>query len=417
MQILPKKEICCGCSACFSICNQKAIFMVPNNEGFRYPKIDTTKCIKCGMCKQVCPVLKIPESFGNEDNTVFAAKARDNNLRLKSSSGGVFSLLANYILKSNGIVVGAAFSEDYRKVSHIMIDSPKQLDRLRGSKYVQSDIGSVYASVKRLLEEKKKVLFSGTGCQIAGLRNYLKKKYDNLYLIDVVCHGVPSPKLWSEYLEQIEKVFHEKAMQISFRFKVSGWEQFGMEVKSDKHYYFRELSDDPYLCAFQKNLNLRESCYCCKLKSSAGISDISLGDLWGASEIVPDFYDNKGISFVYIHSNKGQELLECIAKDIQLVPIDIKAAIAQNPNIAVSAKRPDGRTYFYVDLMNSSLKKTLKKYTKKSKKDKIRGFIEKIGLLPLAYRILRKKNIGGGYDENLKYGLYIQFYEKFKIKC
>ena len=407
---LAKSYVCTGCQACKVECPKMAITMIKENDGFLIPFINQELCVKCHRCESICPA----------NNYVFTAptvskaiimKSKNEEVRMSSSSGGIFTHLANYIIKIGGYVVGAAFSEDFHSVKHVMIDDIDDIPRLRGSKYLQSDVGEIYRQVQNKLHADKYVLFSGTGCQIAGLRAYLKRDYEKLFLVDVVCHGVPSQDFWSRYLGEIENIHRGKANSVNFRSKKIGWEEFGLEKKKKKNVYFKELKDDPYLTIFQRNLSLREACYYCKYKSVTGIADLSIGDLWGADQIDSEFNDNKGISFILINSNKGQELIDTIKDKTMHKEINLNDAIAQNRNIAHPSIMPTDRSQFFADLNSKHFSLVLKKYTSISSKERIKRVLDKAGLLTIAKQIMHR---GGesALDKNLEYGLLITFNNK-----
>ena len=245
------------------------------------------------------------------DNAVlgtYVSYAKNSNIRTQSSSGGIFSVLAEIILLNNGVVVGAAFDENML-VRHILVSRLEDLDKLRGSKYLQSNIGNIFLKIQQLLISNRLVLFSGTECQIVGLKKFLGKEYENLYTIDILCHGVPSPKVWRTYLNEQEKNFSARAMKVSFRNKVRGWKEFSLQIVFDNGEKYEEIfTKDRYMKFFLRNISLRPSCYKCKFKLLNRESDISLGDCWGIDSYMPDMDDDKGTSIILIHSLKGKRL-------------------------------------------------------------------------------------------------------------
>lgn len=307
---------CCGCGACVQCCPQKCISMNENHEGFLYPKVDVSKCIDCHLCEKVCPFINNVES--NVPLKVYAAKNKNEYVRKKSSSGGIFTSLAEFVITDKkGVVFGAAFDDKWN-VYHTYIDSTEKLNLLRGSKYVQSRIGNAYIQVKDFLSKGITVLFTGTPCQISGLKRYLRKDYDNLYTVEILCHGVPSPKVWSIYLSEKRKQYGHNINGIEFRNKEESWQDFRFIIKfinndascvSDKDFsYGKKFSEDSYMKGFLANLYLRPSCYTCKCKNGRSGSDITIADYWNIDAILPEFNDNKGVSLVLINSKKGEYL-------------------------------------------------------------------------------------------------------------
>ena len=299
------KALCTGCGACVNKCGLNAIEMKPNERGFLYPSIDEEKCIDCGACYKVCPVEKKAEK--NSHPEAYAVWA-DDQIRMKSSSGGLFTLLARAIFDQGGVVCGARYSDDYLSVFHSFAKNESELEALRGSKYVQSDIGSAYSKTKEYLAGGKAVLFSGTPCQVAGLYNYLGKSYDNLYTVDVVCHGVPSNLVYSRYLD--EKSGSVPIKKMSFREKESwGWGTAVSLYKEDGTEYKKDFFSDPYLKAFSSGLIVRDCCSACPYTSFDRVGDITLGDFWGINEINAEYTDGKGTGLVLVNSKTGKKML------------------------------------------------------------------------------------------------------------
>ena len=314
---LKQKQDCCGCGACAQICPRDCISMVADDEGFLYPEIDESRCIRCRKCETACPILAKQETQRTAPDA-YAAYANDDQIRLASSSGGIFSLLAQWVLRQNGVVFGAAFADDH-SVHHIMIDSKMDLPLLQGSKYVQSRIESAYLEVRQQLEQGKTVLFSGVACQIAGLRAFLKKDWDNLYTVDVLCHGVPSPKVWQQYLNSQKQIYGSEMNRISFRNKAEGWKQFSMElVFQNGETYRKTLHNDPYMRYFLSDICLRPSCYNCRFKELPHPSDLTLGDAWGIEGWMPEMDDDRGASLVFVNTPAGQICWEAIQDSLRM---------------------------------------------------------------------------------------------------
>lgn len=368
------KSKCCGCGACESVCPKKCISMHGDKEGCLYPVVDMQKCVHCGLCEQVCPELKeIIKRMPNSPIKTFAAVNPDSNVRRESSSGGVFSLLAEKIISEGGVVFGARMSAD-GTVEHCCVENFNEIRLFRGSKYVQSRIGKCYGLAKQYLDSGRKVLFSGTPCQIAGLRGFLRKDYSNLIMVDFVCHGVPAPMVWRKYLKTISRLSGASRKNsvsasslktlsyesMSFRDKRNGWKKYGFRLpiaaskggrntvstsyKSDEFYEY--FASNKYMQMFLSDLSLRPSCYDCPSKGRLSGSDITIGDFWGIEKIHPEIDDDLGMSLVMINTRKGNEFYtECGAESWEKNYSD---AVRYNPAIECSAVRPAYRDLFMV---------------------------------------------------------------------
>ncbi|WP_162302512.1 Coenzyme F420 hydrogenase/dehydrogenase, beta subunit C-terminal domain [Acetivibrio mesophilus] len=304
---ITNKKDCCGCSACAQRCPKKCITMKENFEGFLYPNINNAACISCGLCEKVCPIQnkEEKESFLG----AYVAYANDLQLRERSSSGAIFSLCVERVLEMGGVVFGAAFDEDFA-VQHIKIDKLEELWKLQGSKYLESCIGNSFNEAEQFLKQGRTVLFSGTCCQIEGLKHFLGCEYDNLFTIDVLCHGVPSPKVWKRYWSEKNKLYG-KGQSVSFRDKENGWKQYDVKFTFENDKVYKESAyKNPYMKLFLNDICLRLSCHDCKFKSLNRLSDITLGDSWGIEKYKPHMDDDKGTSVVLIHSEKGRRLFD-----------------------------------------------------------------------------------------------------------
>ena len=362
---LVSKAVCCGCGACYSICPKNAISMKFDEEGFEYPVIDEKLCINCKACSKVCPV---QNHVGKSEYKVqaFAAYNLKEEQRLQSSSGGIFPLIAEYILQNGGVVYGAAFTDSF-DIKHIAITSSAELNRLQGSKYVQSKLGNIFLDVKDALLDNKIVLFSGTPCQVEGLKSFLRKDYNNLYTIDLVCHGVPSPIIWQRHLN--EEYGIDYISDINFRDKKNGWANYDLHISSSGESNHEPnpigIYKEDYLRGFLKELYLRPSCHKCPFKKIHHVSDITLGDLWGNKTICPDFADdNKGISAVFVQSKKGELLLERIKSMMEFQSINIDDVIRNNMAMVESEKPHPKRREFFEEIKKNDVpvKKLIHKY-------------------------------------------------------
>ena len=343
---IPKN--CTGCSACVSVCPCGAIEMKKDADGFFYPQIEKNKCVDCGKCASVCPETnKI--SAAAEKTAAYAAFSNDDFIRKDSSSGGVFNQLADKILEEGGVVYGAAFSEDFCTVKHTAVTVKEEMYKLRGSKYLQSRMNDTFLSVKKDLIKQKKVLFSGTPCQAAGLKAFLGKEYPNLVVVDFICHGVPSEKVWQKYLSEAQNRFSSPVKDADFRDKESGWKKFSLSLRfSNGSSTSEKVTESPYMRGFVSNLYLRKSCYDCKFKGSYYQSDITLADFWGVERLFPDLNDDKGISLVIVHSEKGEALFG--EADIVKRQVSLKDAVCENPSYFETSHLNFNRKPFFKSL-------------------------------------------------------------------
>lgn len=349
IELINPKE-CSGCFSCLQKCPQNAIVSYENEEGFKYPLIDKNKCVNCGICLKVCPQLRKSPPKEEKYPKAFAMFNKKDDELIESSSGGVFSVLARYVLEKNGIIYGAAY-DDKLKVMHMSVSQINELHKLRSSKYVQSDLKNVFLDVEQKLKEGKVVLFTGTPCQIAGLKAFLIKEYDKLYTCDLVCHGVPSPKLFEVYIEYLNKKFKSKVSAYNFRAKErSGW---GLESKVttvDGKIRFLDARLDPYYSNFLNGNIYRENCYNCKYANCNRESDITLADYWGIKKIHPEMYSKKGRSLVLINNKKGENLIEKVRDELEVISTNLKFAIKNNKNLEEATMRPKIRDDIYIGI-------------------------------------------------------------------
>lgn len=359
------KTKCCGCYGCYNICPKNAITMKEDEKGFKYPIVDKEKCIQCGLCKKICPILnkKQVQSF----QKAYACYNKDEEVRMNSSSGGIFSLLAEYILNNNGVIYGASFNSQWQ-VEHIRIDKKEDLVKLRTSKYVQSSINETYKLAKEDLENGVKVLFTGTPCQVNGLFRYLQKEYENLYTQDIICHGVPSPKVWKKYLEYRKKEDNESPLQINHRNKEEGWEKWALELLYTNSKYKMNKDNDLFIQAFLRDAILRDSCYKCSFKDKNRESDITLADFWGINKILPKMNDGKGISLVIVNTRKGEKIFNELHKKMIWKETNFEQSIQHNPSMIMSVNKPQYSDEFFINLDSLEFDELVDKYTIKPKK-------------------------------------------------
>lgn len=349
---ITRPENCCGCSACAQRCPKQCITMEEDPEGFLYPRIDLSKCIDCKLCEKVCPIIN-----PNEDKQpleIYATINPDEETRKQSSSGGVFSLFATRIIQENGVVFGARFDEN-GEVKHDYTETLEGLAVFRGSKYVQSRIGNTYQKAESFLKSGKKVLFSGTPCQIAGLKRFLRKDYDNLITVDFICHGVPSPKIWRHYLKvtcnKLAGGEDYEIKAINFRNKDRGWRKYNfslsLNIKSETNRneikkFCEPASNNVYMKGFLNDLYLRPSCHYCAVKSGKSGSDITIADHWGVKKLNPSLNDDKGVSLAFYNTPKGS--LYKLPSD---TPLSYQEAIKYNQAAVKSYKAHRKRNLFF----------------------------------------------------------------------
>ncbi len=362
--VLPVKEDCCGCTACEGVCPVNCISMVSDSEGFKYPKIDLTKCVGCKKCEKICPAVNKTAPENTVCERAFIGYSKNPEIRKNSSSGGIFYHLAQKIIDENGVVFGAAMIG--RQVKHTFAETKPQLKQFMGSKYVQSDMGDCFKKAKEFLDLGKKVLFSGTPCQIKGLYAYLGKKYPNLLTQDFICHGVPSPKVWDKYVSF--KTDSENP-QISFRDKRFGWHYFSMKIKDNKRVSLKTLEDDWFLRLFLDNTILRPSCYSCKAKEQGSSADITIADCWNPRKVSNTIKDtDEGLSLIIINSTRGNTFFDELLSTDELFfeKADREKALASQSAISKSAPCNPKRAMFFEAIDKVSTEHLYKNWYKKS---------------------------------------------------
>ncbi len=357
------KEGCFGCRNCEKICNKKAIKITDNEEGFLYPIIDNSLCNNCGLCETVCPTINFSKTL-NCKNTqnIYAGYAYNLNQRCSSSSGGVFATIAEYILENDGIVAGARFTEDFA-LYHVVINNKRDLDRLKGSKYFQSDLTLVFEEIFENLKKDKLVYFCGTPCQVSALKLFLKKDYHNLITSDLICHAVPSKFYFSEYKSFIEKKYRGKLQNFDFR-NYKGWGVLEtIKIKIKKRILLKKQPQycSSFLTGFLSGALFREVCYSCVFSSRTRCGDITIGDFWGIQKISNLDYE-KGCSAILVNTQKGQELLNTLKKKLYLEQRSFNEVSAENPNLLQPTKRSEIRDNIYNELKENGINYIFKKY-------------------------------------------------------
>lgn len=359
IRIASKKD-CCGCHACQTVCPEASIAMVADEEGFLYPQINRETCNNCGLCEKVCPMqAQLPQG---DPPAAYAAWHRDDSIRAESSSGGVFSALMKQTLEQGGVVVGAAFDEALT-LRHQFAESEADGVKFRGSKYLQSIIGDTYRDVRSFLQQGRNVLFSGTPCQVAGLYSYLGKDDDNLLTCDLVCHGVPSPKVFVAYKAALERRYGANVTRIAFRRKDCGWKRYSVALSFENATEYRQVfSDDPFMIGFLRDIYLRPSCHDCRFSRLPRVADISLGDFWGVGSHHPEWDDDKGTSLILLQTQKGLSAFETCQTDMYVFPTNLELGIQSNPCICGSVAQVGNRSAFFVDLNRIPFEMVIKKY-------------------------------------------------------
>lgn len=367
------KEDCCGCGSCAAVCPCNAITMNSDSEGFLYPVTDKSECVRCNKCVQSCPAINSSEKHAEKPSGYWAINS-DEKMRAESSSGGVFTVISEKIINNGGIVFGAAMADDCRSVRHISVDNIDDLYKLRGSKYVQSNIADSYNRAKEFLDNGKEVLFSGTPCQIEGLLKFLGKDYKKLTCIDLICHGVPSPEVWDKYIGYVEKKAKSRVENVSFRSKLSGWRRFSVLISfENKTEFVNSRIDDLFMKAFLGDICLRPSCYSCKFKKLNRRSDITMADFWAVERIHPEIDDDKGVSLIIVHSVKGESLLRTVKNGLKSGETDLDSALRYNSSMLNSVKPHKNRKLFFEKLDKIDFPELVNKYATLSLYKKIRS--------------------------------------------
>jgi len=350
-----KASDCMGCGLCVNVCPQKCITMQQDEEGFFAPSIDFNLCIECGVCLRSCPATSVSDAlFYDNERKYYAAIAKDQDMLSQCSSGGVFGILAKHFIDAGGYVCGCVYNDKMEAI-HIMTNEQDDVIKMFGSKYVQSRAYECFMKVKQALEDDSPVLFSGTACQISALRTFLKKEYSKLICAEVLCHGVPSPGLFSRYISYLENKLKGKILDVQFRSKkCGGWgSEHRMRILYEKNGRAKEYRPflPAYFSAFFYGLNLRESCYSCKFACEKRVADITLADFWGSWNKYGKRFE-QGISMLAIHSSKGEVLFQQIKNGFEFLDeLTQEEASLSNDNMKHPVKRPHERNNFYQDLM------------------------------------------------------------------
>lgn len=354
------KKMCSGCTACENICPKNAIKMIEDLEGFKYPVIEKDKCTNCKLCENVCPSIKNYEE--NNISHAYGIKHKNEEERKTSRSGAVFMAIADYILNKKGIVYGAILDEKFN-VLHARAENKEDVNKFKGSKYTQSELKGVLKKVKEDLLNDKYVLFSGTACQVAAVKEYLKNiDYTKLFTCDLICHGTPSPMIYKDFLNYMENKYNSKIVKFNFRNKEHGWSghvetttfEDGTEITTN---YFRNL--------FYGHHILRPACYNCNFANTHRPADITIADFWGVDKIAPEFYDEKGISLVYLNNEKGKEIFENIKENLEYIECNKDICIEATYTLHNPTPESENREEFWLDYKSQSFENIIEKYATK----------------------------------------------------
>lgn len=355
-----EKSKCYGCRACEKVCSQKAITMEPDDEGFLYPVLNESLCINCGLCKKVCPHDNDFSVY--EPLSVYALQHNSEDVLSCSSSGGAFSALADYVTENGGEVCGCVFDDNFRAV-HTVTENTAVIEKMKGSKYVQSDTANSFTEVKVRLEKGQTVLFTGTPCQVDGLKRFLKKDYENLVTVDLICHGVPSPLLLSEYIKYTEKN-KGKITDLSFRNKqLNGWNASG-SVTHIKHNREKTVTtsafNDSFYQFFMRDAVSRMCCYSCKYATHKRVGDFTIGDYWNIPDVVPQIEYEKGVSVVFANTKKAEGILDEIKDNVSLYETELSSAVKGNGNLSRPSEMPEARKNIYKKITEKGYEATVK---------------------------------------------------------
>lgn len=338
-------EQCTLCGSCYNACPVDAISFKTLYLDFLYPAIDNSRCVGCDRCEKSCPILADKQEPESGYPIAFAARSRDEEARRKSSSGGVFYELASKILSEGGYICGAVF-DDHFHVKHIVSNTQKDLYRMMGSKYAQSDMGMCFRQIKTLLDEGKNVLFTGCPCQVAGLRTYIGRKHPNLLLVELICHGIPSDHMLQTYIGMQERKYGARLTRMEFRNKKKGWHNSSVRMEFENGRVHSEpMTFDTYMQGYFRGVTLKESCFSCQFRGFKSGSDLTIGDLWGAEISIPDMDDNNGLSAVIVNSEKGTLFLN--RNKIIRRQFEIDKILKYNQSLLTSFDEGAQRTAFY----------------------------------------------------------------------
>ena len=369
-------EECCGCSACADVCPRDAIQLC-SLDGFLYPEIDEKKCVNCGLCEKVCQFKK-EKKDGSNCVKAYALRAADAGITRVSSSGGIFTLLSDYVLDRGGVVYGAAY-DDAMRVCHQRAETPAQRDAMRGSKYIQSDATGIYRMVREDLRSGREVLFTGTPCQVAGLRGFLGREYENLTCVDIICHGVPNPKVWEQFVAYLEQRYGKKLKDYSFRNKDVAWHSYSAKLTfEDGSQVGHNDVTGSYIELFRYDVCMRPSCTRCRYASTNREGDLTIGDFWGVEKVLPEVDTSQGVSAVMVRSEKGMELLGAVKDRAQMWECQESQITARQPNMSRPSQFSNKAQAFQADWKKEPFETVLKKYIRVGMNRRIKDFVKSV---------------------------------------
>ena len=372
------KNNCCGCEACANICPKHCITMVEDEEGFRYPKVDKEKCIDCKLCEKVCQYLNNTKKVTEAGYPlIYACTKKDTDTLKDSTTVAVFYELAKSVVENNGVVVGAIYDENMN-VKHVIADNVELLEKMRGSKYVQSELNDIYSKVQQILKTGKLVLFSGTPCQVRGLQLFLDKTYDNLITVDLICHSVPSSKIYRDYIKNTENKYNSKIKDINFRKKINGWLTPYTEIifENDKIKYLCKSDENEWYKTFISHITTRPSCNNCLYTSIHRVSDLTLGDFWGIDKIRPNIDAYNGVGKIIINTVKGEEIFNNIKDKYNMYTMKIEESM--RPNLMHPPEKNPKKDEFYKYYKKNGYKKSYKKFVEENLYKKIKRKVKNI---------------------------------------
>lgn len=372
-------ESCCGCGACEAVCNRNAISMICDREGFWYPKIDDSKCILCKACIKVCSFKAKDREKTREQQKFYYAQSKNKDILYQSSSGGIFTHLYQYFLENHGAVCGSIFTEDLT-VKHKLSSLESDCQKMRGSKYVQSELSGIFKEIEKLLKSNHKVLFIGTPCQVAGLKGYLKNiDLNNLIMVDLICHGVPSPLVWKDYIQYLQQKYGTVVSKFSFRDKKQGWKGFNISAECENGIILKNSRYvSSYIELYGQGAILRPSCYQCRYSSLTRPSDLTIGDFWGIDQLYPEFDDDRGVSMVLANTRKGNELFCKINNQLKWFEVSKDDILFKQPNLKNPAQSIVSRKRFWKYYTIGGYKKAANIYTQTGTLNYIKAKVKKM---------------------------------------